>query len=82
MEKELEFLRKVAYEAFADSTPYLQNMEWVKEILIEGLMKTESLKGFEGFIEERIKDEVSEDKKVDLRIYLTFLLKLWRRKVG
>lgn len=82
MEKELKVLEKVAYEALVDSTPYLQNTEWIKNIVAEGLMKNESLNGFKEFIEGKIKKEVEEDKKVDLRIYLTFFLRLWRRKVG
>jgi len=75
-------LEQLAFMAFMEAAPYIQHPDWVKEIFNKGIRKTGTPEEFMVFLEEEMVKQKDQIKKVDLKIYLTYVGKVWRKRFG
>lgn len=78
----INILEELAFTAFMEAAPYLQNPEWVKKTYVEGLKKAGKMEQLKNFLIEQVEKEEDKFKQVDLKIYLTYLGKVWRKHFG
>jgi len=82
MDNEDNILKRVAFTAFMEATPYLEYRDWVEETYRVCLQRVENHEQLKKILEEEIKKQEDVVKRADLKIYLTYLEKVWRKSFG
>ncbi len=59
----------VAYEAYRAAAPYIQNLQWLQELLNSLLARTEDLDTLRHLLEREKENQQERLKRTDLEIY-------------
>ncbi len=78
----LNTLRQLIFDAFMEAAPYLQHLEWVKNTCFECLNKVKNLEQLKTLLEEKVRKEEDKFKQVDLKIFMVYFCKEWRKHFG
>ncbi|RLG92594.1 MAG: hypothetical protein DRO36_00865 [Candidatus Hecatellales archaeon] len=81
-EKNLNLLKQLVFDAFMESAPYLQNLEWIKNVCFKCLDRVEKPEQLKSLLEEEVKKEEDRFKKVDLKIFMAYFFREWRKRFG
>jgi len=77
-----EQIRECVFDAFMEAAPYLQDSRWLREKLEECVERSKAAVKLVEKLEEERRAHHDRSRQMDLKIYLMYLEKTRRRRVG